>query len=123
MSDRVTLTHTFGFEAAHSLPRLPEGHKCRRLHGHSFVVDVMIEGAIDERLGWLIDFGSIKEAVNPIRERLDHHHLNDIDGLENPTSERLAIWIWQRLAPALPGLREIRVRETCNNACSYGGPR
>ncbi len=122
MSEIVELTHSFSFEAAHSLPRAPEGHKCRRLHGHSFRVDVVVRGEVDEEEGWLIDFGEIKEAVRPLRDALDHYYLNDVDGLENPTSENLAVWIWQRLQPVLSLLAEVRVHETCNNACTYRGP-
>ena len=121
MSDRVRLVHTFTFEAAHRLPHVPEDHKCRRLHGHSFTVDVVVEGVIDPQHGWLMDYGDIKEAAAPIRKQLDHRYLNEIDGLENPTSEMIAIWIWQRLTDDLPQLREVGVRETCNNACIYRG--
>jgi 6-pyruvoyltetrahydropterin/6-carboxytetrahydropterin synthase len=109
------------FEAAHRLPNLPEGHRCRRLHGHSFKVEVHVAGAPDRRLGWVIDFGDIKAAAAPILEELDHHYLNEIPGLENPTSEVLAAWIWKRLAPRLPGLERIVVRETCTTGCVYEG--
>lgn len=116
------LTHTFRFEAAHHLPHVPADHKCRRLHGHSFVVDVVVRGPLDPKLGWLVDYGEIKGAVAPVRERLDHYHLNEIEGLENPTSEMLAVWIWERVHAQLPILHSITVRETCNNACTYFGP-
>jgi 6-pyruvoyltetrahydropterin/6-carboxytetrahydropterin synthase len=125
----VRLVRTFGFEAAHHLPSFPDGHKCRRMHGHSFRVDVVVEGEIPRGAHHLIDYGEIQAAIEPIRERLDHHCLNEIEGLENPTSERIAEWIWIRLAPALPLLAEIRVHETCSSACEYrgkpgrGGPR
>lgn len=118
----VELTKTFRFESAHLLPRLPEGHKCRRLHGHSFRCDVLVRGEIDEQLGWLIDYGDIKAAARPVFDRLDHHYLNDIEGLENPTAEVLSRWIWQRLVPALPLLYAVTVRETCTTACTYYGP-
>lgn len=121
MSSSAELTHTFRFESAHHLPRVPEGHKCRRLHGHSFVVDVQVAGPVDPDLGWVIDYGEIKKHVEPIRKTLDHCYLNEIEGLENPTSEHIAIWIWDRLNPALPGLSAVTVRETCNNACTYRG--
>ena len=117
----VRLVKTFGFEAAHRLPRVPEDHKCFRLHGHSFVVDVEVAGPIDEEKGWLIDYGDIKAAYAPIRERLDHHYLNEIEGLENPTSEVLAHWIWSRLKPRLPELVRIVVHETCTSRCVYEG--
>jgi len=119
---RVELEKTFTFEAAHVLPRSPEGHKCRRLHGHSFRVDVAVAGAVDERAGWLVDYADIKEAFAPLYDQLDHRYLNEIEGLENPTSEILAAWIWERLAPRLAGLARITVHETCDVRCRYFGP-
>jgi 6-pyruvoyltetrahydropterin/6-carboxytetrahydropterin synthase len=118
---RVKLQKTFTFEAAHRLPTFPEGHKCRRLHGHSFRVTVEVAGEMDEAKGYLIDYGEIKAAYEPILKQLDHYYLNEIAGLENPTSEMLARWIWQRLAPALPLLSKITVSETCESACEYEG--
>ena len=111
----------FSFEAAHRLPHVPAGHKCARLHGHSFRVEVHVEGALTEPEGWVMDFGDLKAAWKPLDEALDHRYLNDIPGLENPTSEVLARWIWERLRPALPGLTEIVVRETCTSGCRYRG--
>jgi 6-pyruvoyltetrahydropterin/6-carboxytetrahydropterin synthase len=111
----------FAFEAAHRLPHVPAGHKCARLHGHSFRVEVHVEGALTEPEGWVMDFGDLKAAWKPLDEALDHRYLNDIPGLENPTSEVLARWIWERLRPALPGLTEIVVRETCTSGCRYRG--
>jgi 6-pyruvoyltetrahydropterin/6-carboxytetrahydropterin synthase len=119
---RVELTKEFSFEAAHRLPHVPAGHKCARLHGHSFKVEVKLEGGVDARTGWLLDYGEINTAFSDLRERLDHHYMNEIDGLENPTSEVLAGWIWERLAPRLPALTEVLVRETCTTACRYRGP-
>lgn len=113
----------FGFEAAHRLPNVAPQHKCYRLHGHSFRCEVHVSGPLDAQLGWVLDFAEIKTAVKPIVEQLDHHYLNEIEGLENPTSENLAIWIWDRLHPSLPGLSRIVVRETCTSGCSYSGPR
>ena len=118
---RVELRKTFQFEAAHLLPQLPKTHKCRRLHGHSFVVDVVVEGECDPRLGWLMDYADISAAFKPIHDQLDHYYLNEIPGLENPTSENLAAWIWQRLRPVLPLLKEIVVAETCMSKCTYSG--
>ena len=118
----VELERTFRFEAAHLLPRVPEGHKCRRLHGHSFIVDVAVRGAVDETLGWFLDYADLDHAFEPIRALLDHRYLNDVDGLDNPTSEVLADWIWQRLARELPGLWRVVVHETCNSRCVYYGP-
>ena len=111
----------FGFGAAHRLPHVPPGHKCARLHGHSFRVEVHIRGPLDPSLGWVMDFGDLKAAWKPLHEALDHRYLNDIPGLENPTSEVLAQWLWARLQPALPGLTRIVVRETCTSGCVYEG--
>mgnify|MGYP002635066571 CR=1 FL=1 len=119
---RVDLSKTFRFESAHLLPMVPQGHKCRRLHGHSFLCDVVVRGEVDEAAGWLVDYGLIKAAAKPLFDQLDHHYLNEIDGLENPTAEVLCRWIWQRLAPALPLLFAITVHETCTTACTYYGP-
>ena len=112
----------FTIEAAHRLPNVPEGHKCARLHGHSFRIEVHVSGEPGPETGWVIDFGDIKAAFEPIHARLDHHYLNDVPGLENPTSERLAQWIWARLKPGLPDLAEIVVHETCTSGCRYRGP-
>lgn len=117
----MELYKEFSFEAAHLLPEVPEGHKCRRLHGHSFHVRVTVRGPLDPRLGWVVDFAELKRAWAPLDEALDHRYLNEIPGLENPTSERLAQWIWRRLLPALPGLAAIEVRETCTSGCIYRG--
>ncbi|MDF1504129.1 6-carboxytetrahydropterin synthase QueD [Roseisolibacter sp. H3M3-2] len=111
----------FTFEAAHRLPHVPEGHKCARLHGHSFRVAVHVRGPLDPTLGWVMDFADLKAAWRPLDDALDHRYLNDIPGLENPTSEVLARWIWQRLTPVLPGLSEVVVRETCTSGCRYRG--
>lgn len=117
----VEIFKQFTIEAAHLLPNLPEGHKCRRLHGHSFRIEVHVSGPVTEREGWVQDFADIGVAFKPLYEQLDHHYLNDIPGLENPTSEVLARWIWQRLKPMLPVLSAIVVRETCTTGCVYHG--
>jgi 6-pyruvoyltetrahydropterin/6-carboxytetrahydropterin synthase len=109
------------FEAAHHLPHVPEGHKCKRLHGHSFRVEIHVSGPIDPYTGWVADYADVKAAFKPLFEQLDHHYLNEIKGLENPTSEVIARWIWQKLKPALPGLSEIVLHETCTAGCSYSG--
>ena len=111
----------FGFESAHSLPNVPEGHKCARVHGHSFRVTVRVDGPVGEVTGWVMDFADLKAAVQPTIDALDHRYLNDLDGLDNPTSEVIATWIWTRLRPGLPGLSEVVVRETCTSACTYRG--
>lgn len=109
----------FNFEAAHRLPNVPEGHKCSRLHGHSYRFEVHVTGPIDEQFGWVVDFGDIKAAVNPIVALLDHYYLNEVEGLDNPTSELLAEWLWKEIKPNLPSLSRIVVRETCTSACVY----
>jgi 6-pyruvoyltetrahydropterin/6-carboxytetrahydropterin synthase len=121
MSEVVELVKDFRFEAAHYLPNVPEGHKCRRVHGHSFRGEVAVRGPIDPHLGWVIDFADLKNAVEPIVRDLDHYLLNDIAGLENPTSELLSIWIWRRLAPLVPHLHRVTIEETCSSRCSYYG--
>lgn len=110
----------FSFQAAHSLPNVPPGHKCARLHGHSYRVEVHIEGLVDGHSGMIMDFAELKNAFTPIYQVLDHHLLNDVEGLENPTSENLAYWLWDRLIETLP-LAEIIVRETSNSGVSYRG--
>jgi 6-pyruvoyltetrahydropterin/6-carboxytetrahydropterin synthase len=111
----------FTFEAAHRLPNVPPGHKCARLHGHSFNVSVHLEAPVGDDSGWVRDFADITCAMKPVLEQLDHYYLNDIDGLDNPTSEILARWIWVRVAPGLPELSHIVVRETCTSGCVYRG--
>ncbi len=118
---RVELTRSFTFEAAHLLPTFPANHKCRRLHGHSFHIEVRVAGEVDEARGYLVDFGAVAEACEPVRRQLDHYYLNEIAGLENPTAENLSRWIWQRLKPNLPLLSAVVVRETCTSGCEYGG--
>lgn len=111
----------FQIEAAHRLPNVPAGHKCARLHGHSFRVEVHVRGEPDPRLGWVMDFADLKAAFQPVFEQLDHRYLNDVPGLENPTSEVLAQWIWTALQPRLPLLHRIVVHETCTSGCAYPG--
>lgn len=111
----------FTIEAAHRLPNVPEGHKCGRLHGHSFFVRIEVSGKPTEPDGWIMDFADIKATFKPIYEQLDHHYLNEISGLENPTSENLAKWIWNALKPKLPALSRIEIKETCTSGCIYTG--
>ncbi len=111
----------FTFEAAHHLPNVPANHKCRRLHGHSFKVSIAVEGEVGDKSGWVIDFSDIKKAFDPLYDQLDHYYLNEIEGLENPTSENLAVWIWIRLKPVLPELSQITIKETCTSGCIYRG--
>ena len=118
---RVELSRKYRFSAAHSLPKVPLDHKCRRLHGHSYEVEVVLHGAVDPETGWLIDYGEIDAVVAPIVADLDHRTLNDLPGLENPTSEALCGWLWHRLSDGLPGLYRVSVAETCAAACHYYG--
>src|SRR6516164_5249407 len=118
---KMELRKTFQFEAAHLLPHLPKSHKCRRLHGHSFKVDIVVTGPLNPKLGWVMDYADISDRFKPIWIRLDHRYLNEIPGLENPTSEIIAIWIWNRLKPTLPLLTEVTVAETCTARCVYRG--
>ena len=118
---KTTLYKHFTFEAAHCLPNVPGGHKCGRLHGHSFVVRLEITGEVDKHTGWIIDFAELKAIFKPILERLDHYYLNDIPGLENPTSEVLAEWIWDQIKLQLPILSAVVVKETCTAGCIYRG--
>src|SRR5207244_3992601 len=111
----------FTIEAAHLLPNVPVGHKCRRLHGHSFRIEIHVCGEVDSSSGWIMDFADIKKAFQPIHDQLDHRYLNDIEGLSNPTSENLATWIWTRLKDRLPLLSKVVVHETCNTGCVYEG--
>jgi 6-pyruvoyltetrahydropterin/6-carboxytetrahydropterin synthase len=117
----VRLVHEFRFEAAHLLPKVPAGHKCARLHGHSFRVELAAAGPVDERTGWFIDFQRLFDAWKPIYDELDHRYLNEVPGLENPTSELLARWIWDRVRAVLPQLARVTVAETCESRCEYEG--
>lgn len=117
----LELKKTFQFEAAHHLPNLPTDHKCHRLHGHSFKAELVVRGECDPLLGWVMDYADISRAFKPLWEQLDHCYLNDVVGLENPTSEILAVWIWDRLKPSLTLLVEVTVAETCTAQCTYSG--
>ena len=117
----MELRKTFQFEAAHLLPHLPKSHKCRRLHGHSFKVEIAVAGECDPKLGWVMDYADVSRTFQPILERLDHYYLNEVPGLDNPTSENIAAWIWKQLKPRLPLLTEVSVAETCTAKCVYRG--
>jgi 6-pyruvoyltetrahydropterin/6-carboxytetrahydropterin synthase len=119
----MDLFKTFQIEAAHRLPAVPAGHKCSRVHGHSFRIEIHVSGPVDPHFGWVMDFADIKQAFAPIFDALDHRYLNDVAGLENPTSENLAAWIWSQLEPSLPLLSRVVVHETCTSGCSYSGPK
>jgi 6-pyruvoyltetrahydropterin/6-carboxytetrahydropterin synthase len=117
----VEIFKAFTLESAHRLPNVPAGHKCARVHGHSFRVEIHVRGPVDAHLGWVMDFADLKAAFHPLYQQLDHHYLNDVPGLENPTSENLARWIWQRLRPSLPQLSAVVVHETCTSGARYTG--
>ena len=118
---RTRLERTYRFESAHFLPKVPEGHKCARMHGHSYVVGVVIEGDIDPDRGWLMDFSDIDKHVQPLVTSLDHRVLNEVAGLDNPTSELLAVWLWGKIRATLPELVEVAVSETASSRCVYRG--
>ncbi len=115
------LIKTFRFDAAHALPNVPADHKCRRVHGHSYRIDVHVTGPVDPEAGWVMDFGDIKLAAEPLLDELDHHMLSDIPGLENSTSEQIARFFWERLRPVLPLLSAITVWESESSRCVYRG--
>jgi 6-pyruvoyltetrahydropterin/6-carboxytetrahydropterin synthase len=117
----VELVREYLFEAAHRLPEVPAGHKCARLHGHSFKFEVHVEGPVDARTGWFLDYGVLDDLIQPLVARLDHYYLNEVEGLTNPTSEVLARWLWDRIRPSLPALSAITLHETCDARCVYRG--
>lgn len=118
---KVELKKSFRFEAAHRLPFAPEGHQCRNVHGHSYVVEVVVEGEVDPRSKWFVDYGVIEDACKPVRNELDHALINNIPGLEAGTAEMLSVYIWNRLKGTVPGLKAVTVRETPTSSCTYRG--
>ena len=118
---KTRLVRKFDFHAAHRLMTFPEGHKCRRMHGHTYQCEVVLEGEVDPAVGYFIEFDQIKAALRPLEEKLDHAYLNDLDGLDVPTTEVLAAWIYDRLKPSLPQLVLVRLFETAGNGVEYGG--
>jgi 6-pyruvoyltetrahydropterin/6-carboxytetrahydropterin synthase len=121
MGSNMEIFKEFQIESAHSLPNVPAGHKCGRIHGHSFRIRICIVGEPGPKTGWVMDFADIKEIFKPLYEQLDHRYLNEIEGLENPTSEAIATWIWVRLKPELPMLSKVVIHETCTSGCSFTG--
>ncbi len=117
----VRLVKEYRFEAAHRLTRVSDEHPCGRMHGHSYRVELALEGPVDPKVGWLIDFGEIDAAWQPVKKKLDHGMLNDLPGLDNPTSENLTRWIWDELAETLPMLRRVTLWETSDARCEYEG--
>ena len=118
---KMSIYKEFKFDAAHRLPRVNAKHKCGNLHGHTFVLEVHLTGTVDPTYGWILDFNELGFAVNPIIKRLDHTLLNEIEGLENPTSENLAVWFWKQLKPKLPQLSKIVIKESPTSGCIYCG--
>jgi len=118
----LELATSFTFEASHQLPHAPQHSKCRRLHGHSWKVEIHVRGPLQQETGWVHDFDDIQRACAPLHDALDHRHLNDVEGLANPTSEMIALWIWERLQADVVGLSAIVVHETCTARCVYRGP-
>jgi 6-pyruvoyltetrahydropterin/6-carboxytetrahydropterin synthase len=116
---RARITRSFTFQAAHQLPHVPDGHKCGHVHGHSYTVILGVEGEIDPHLGWVVDYGDLTACFEPLRRQLDHSLLNDIAGLENPTAELLAHWIYERVKPDVPALSDVTVQETPYSAAIY----
>ena len=121
LASGMVLFREFGFEAAHWLPHVPAGHKCARMHGHSYRFVVYVRGEIGERSGWVMDFSEMRKIVDPVVEELDHRCLNEVKGLENPTAERITKWLWERIRPGLPGMYRIELRETAKCGCVYEG--
>lgn len=117
----MKITQAFTFEAAHRLPNVPETHRCHRMHGHSYRVELQLDGPVDPQTGWVVDFFDVESAFAPLLARLDHHCLNEVPGLENPTAEHIAIWIWDRARPALPALSSVKVFETPMSWAEYTG--
>ncbi|MCD4699614.1 MAG: 6-carboxytetrahydropterin synthase QueD [Phycisphaerae bacterium] len=115
---KTELSKTFRFDAAHHLPNVPSGHKCAAMHGHGYRVTVVVTGQVDPKTGWVMDFGKINEVVEPLIKQLDHTTLNEIEGMDNPTSEMLAKWFWDRIAPDLPELSAIVVAESDTSSCT-----
>ena len=111
----------FTFDSAHSLPNVPEGHKCKAIHGHTYKLTVFVEGDLDEKQGWVMEFSELKDVVKPLVEQLDHKYLNDIEGLENPTCEIIAKWLWDRIKPDVPQLQKIHLDETPTSGAIYEG--
>lgn len=111
----------FVFDSAHFLPNVPDGHKCKNIHGHTYRLTVYLEGDLDEELQWVMDFKDLKDVVRPVIDTLDHRLMNDIEGLENPTAERIAVWIWDKIKPNLPLLSKIELNETPTSGVVYRG--
>ena len=117
----MKITQAFTFEAAHRLPNVPETHRCHRMHGHSYRVELTVSGAVDPRTGWVVDFFDMESIFAPVLLQLDHYCLNEVAGLDNPTAENIAAWIWHRTKGGLPGLASVKVFETPMSWAEYEG--
>ena len=117
----MLLFKEFTFDAAHFLPNVPDGHKCKEMHGHTYRLRVWLNGKLDAKLGWVIDFADLKKAVKPMLDKVDHKCLNNIEGLNNPTCELIAVWIWDQLKPLLPQMQKIELHETPTSGVVYDG--
>jgi len=111
----------FTFDSAHFLPYVPDGHKCKEIHGHTYYMTVYIEGNLDKKLDWIMDFTEIKGVIKPIIESIDHKLLNNLSGLENPTCEVLVMWLWNKIKPKIPLLTKIILNETPTSGTVYEG--
>ena len=118
----MDLFRIYYLQCARRLPGLPEAHPCSRVHGHTFTIKVTLRGPIDPAYGWVMDFNAMDSAWRPVHDELDHRYLNDVAGLENPTSEALAVWLWRRLQSAMPYLASVSVMEGQDMGCIYHGP-
>ncbi|MFP5470451.1 MAG: 6-carboxytetrahydropterin synthase QueD [Bacteroidia bacterium] len=122
MSDKqLEIFKQFTFDAAHFLPNVPDGHKCKEIHGHTYQLTLFFKGPLDETMGWIIDFNEIKKTVSPILLLLDHKYLNKVDGLENPTCEKMCEWLWEKIKPQLSQLSKIELKETPTSGAVYCG--
>ena len=117
----LILYKQFTFDAAHYLPKVPDGHKCKQMHGHTYHLTIFIEGEVLKERGWVLDFGDIKELLKPVLGIIDHALLNNIPGLENPTAELFSIWLWDKIKPLLPELKKIELKETPTSGVIYEG--
>ena len=118
---KMRIYKEFKFDAAHWLPKVPDGHKCSNMHGHTYYIEIHLEDELDRELGWVLDFNDVRRAVDPLIDQLDHKVLNEIEGLKNPTAEFIALWFWDRVKPVLPQLCQIVVKENPTNVCIYSG--
>ena len=119
---KFELKQHFQIESARFLPHLPESHPCSRVHGHSFKIILTLVGDLDPKIGWVIDYNDISERIKPLLQMIDHRVLNEVEGLENPTSELLAKWLYERALKVLPQLKRVTVAETPLTECTYPAP-